>query len=112
MKTKLFNAVLDVVHEVTEVSREDIMSLRKEEYILEARVLLVWFLNRNGMHTLDIAKFLDRKSPSSIDKKLRDYHIRTATSVMFNCYTKKIASILPARIQQVAESDIQSTMQF
>lgn len=108
MKTRLFNTILDIVSEVTEISQADIISLRKDEEILEARILFVWFANLNGMHAPDIAKFLGRKSQNSVNEKLHDYHTWSATSAVFRCYVKKIAAILPARIEAVAESDIQS----
>lgn len=41
MKKKLFETILEVVHEVTEVAIEDILSKRKEDEIMEAKVLLV-----------------------------------------------------------------------
>lgn len=109
MKTKLFNAILDVVSEVTEIGKEDILSFRKDEEILEARVLFVWFCNLNGMHAPDIAKFLGRKSQTSVNEKLHDYHSWSATSTIFRCYAKKIAAILPIRIEQVTECDMPST---
>jgi len=94
------------VSEVTEISKGDIISLRKDDDVLEARVLFIWFCNLNGMHVPDIMRFLSRKSESSITDKIRDYHIWSAKSSVFRCYVKRIAAILPARIEAVAESDI------
>lgn len=109
MKTKLFNTILDVVSEVTEVEKCDILSLRKDDEILEARILFVWFCDMNGLHVADIAKFLGRKSPSSITDKIRDYHAWSARYEVFRYYVKKIALVLPARLEQVIESDIPTT---
>lgn len=104
MKTKIFETILEVVHEVTEIDKKDILSTRKDEEFVEARVLLVWFCNHNGMHASDITKFIGRKSDESVNKKLRDFHEWSATSTMFRMYTKKIASILPTRLEEITES--------
>lgn len=109
MKTKMFETILEVVSEVTEVTKQDILSIRKDDEILEARILFVWFCNLNGMHVPDIMRFLGRKSESAVTSKIRDYHSWSATSTMFRCYAKKIAAILPARIEDVAESGIATT---
>ena len=109
MKTKMFETILEVVSEVTEVTKQDILSIRKDDEILEARILFVWFCNLNGMHVPDIMRFLGRKSESAVTSKIRDYHSWSATSTMFRCYAKKIAAILPARNEEVAESGIATT---
>ena len=109
MKTRLFNTILDVVSEVTEVNQAEILSFRKDDEILEARILFVWFCHFNGMHVPDIMRFLGRKSESSITDKIHDYHSWAATSFMFRLYAKKIAAVLPSRIEQVAESDTLTT---
>lgn len=109
MKTKMFETILDVVSEVTEVTKQDILSICKDDEILEARILFVWFCNLNGMHVPDIMRFLGRKSESAVTNKIRSYHSWSATSTIFRCYAKKIAAILPARIEGVAETDISST---
>lgn len=104
MKTKMFETILEVVSQVTEVSKEDILSIRKDDEILEARILFVWFCNLNGMHVPDIMRFLGRKSESAVTSKIRDYHSWSATSTMFRCYAKKIAALLPTRIEEVTET--------
>lgn len=105
----MFETILNVVSEVTEISQSDILSLKKDDEVLEARILFVWFCHFNGMHIQDIRKFLGRKSESSITDKIHDYHSWAATSAMFRCYAKKIAAVLPTRIEQVVESDIPTT---
>jgi chromosomal replication initiation ATPase DnaA len=105
----MFETILDVVSEVTEVTKQDILSIRKDDEILEARILFVWFCNLNGMHVPDIMRFLGRKSESAVMSKIRNYHSWSATSTMFRCYAKKIAAILPARIEEVTESGIATT---
>jgi chromosomal replication initiation ATPase DnaA len=105
MKTKLFDTILEVVHEVTEVDKSDIISTKKDDDYTEARVLLVWFCKLNGMHAPVIAKYIGRKSEESVNKMLRSFHEWNAASMMFRLYLKKIANILPARLEAVAESD-------
>jgi chromosomal replication initiation ATPase DnaA len=105
----MFETILEVVSEVTEVTKQDILSIRKDDEILEARILFVWFCNLNGMHVPDIMRFLGRKSESAVTSKIRYYHSWSATSTMFRCYAKKIAAILPARIEEVAESGMATT---
>lgn len=109
MKTKMFETILNVVSEVTEVLPEEILSKRRDDNKLEARILFVWFCNMHGMHIPDIMKFLGRQSESSITDKIRDYHSWSATSTMFRYYAKKIAAVLPARLEEVAESEILTT---
>lgn len=104
MKTKMFETILEVVSEVTEVNKVDILSEKKDDEILEARILFVWFCYRNGMHVPDIMSFLGRKSESAVTKKIRDYSSWSATSTMFRCYAKKIAALLPTRIEEVTET--------
>lgn len=109
MKKKLFETILEVVHEVTEVAIEDILSKRKEDEIMEAKVLLVWFCKLNGMHANDIAKFMGLKSEESVNKKHRDFHQWSAMYTMFRCYTKRISAILPARLEEVTAPPVPST---
>lgn len=109
MKTKIFETILQVVHEVTEVEKADILSTRKDDDITEARVLLVWFCKLNGMHVSDIAKYIGRKSEESVNKKLRSFHEWTAMYTLFRLYTKKIAAVLPSRLEEVAEPTPPST---
>ena len=109
MKTKLFETILEVVHEVTEVEKSDILSTRKDDDFTEARVLLVWFCKLNGMHAPAIAEFIGRKSEESVNKKLRSFHEWTATSTMFRLYTKRIAAVLPSRLEAVTEPDLPAT---
>jgi chromosomal replication initiation ATPase DnaA len=104
MKTKMFETILDVVSEVTEVSKVDILSERKDDEILEARILFVWFCYDNGMHVPDIMRYLGRKSESAVTKKIKDYHSWRSASMMFRIYTKKIAALLPTRIEEVTET--------
>lgn len=109
MKTKLFDTILEVVHEVTEVDKSEIISTKKDDDYTEARVLLVWFCKLNGMHAPVIAKYIGRKSEESVNKMLRSFHEWNAASTMFRLYLKKIANILPARLEAVAESDPPTT---
>ena len=111
MKTKMFETILDVVSEETEVSKEDILSIRKDDEILEARILFVWFCYQYDMHVPDIMRFLGRKSESAVTNKIHSYHSWSATKCMFRYYAKKIAAVLPSRIEEVMETDIQSVLQ-
>lgn len=109
MKKKSFETILAVVHEVTEVEIDDILSKRKDDDIMEAKVLLVWFCKLNGMSAYVITNFMGLKSEESVNKKLRSFHEWSAMSMMFRLYTKKIAAVLPARLEEVAEQGIPST---
>lgn len=109
MKTKLFETILAVVSEVTEVEKADILSFRKDDEILEARILFVWFCSMNGLHVADIAKFLGRKSQTSITEKIRAYHSWSARYEAFRYYVKKVSIVLPARLEQVMECSMPST---
>jgi hypothetical protein len=49
-------------------------------------------------------RYLGRKSESAVTKKIKDYHSWRSASMMFRIYTKKIAALLPTRIEEVTET--------
>ena len=103
MKTLIFETILNTVSEVTEVSPEVLLSEKKQDEVVEARTILIWFCGRNGMHANDIARFVKRKHANSVNDYLEKYHYFNTTSVLFRCYVKKLAQILPLKIEQLQE---------
>jgi hypothetical protein len=103
MKTLIFQTILNTVSEVTEVSQELLLSEKKQDEVVEARTILIWFCRRNGMHANDIARFVKRKHANSVNDYLEKYHYFNTTSFLFRCYVKKLAQILPQRIEQLQE---------
>ena len=43
MKTLIFETILNTVSEVTEVSPEVLLSEKKQDEVVEARTILIWF---------------------------------------------------------------------
>lgn len=94
-KLELFNKILAIVEEETEVSREDILSGSKKEEVVDARALFIFVLHMMGFYPVQISslsgicsrcinpfisKFNDRKDErrilrinyESVVKQLRD----------------------------------------
>lgn len=61
MKTELFAKIMAVVSEITEVSKEEILSQSKTEECVAARALFVHFCCTKGVLTCAIRDYLNRK---------------------------------------------------
>lgn len=103
MKTLIFETILKEVSSVTMVEPEVLLSEKKQDEVVEARTILIWFCRRNGMHANDIARFVKRKHANSVNDYLKKYHYFSTISVVFRCYVKKLAQILPLKIEQLQE---------
>lgn len=105
MKTKIFETILDVVSEVCEVSKEDLLSQGKQDEVVEARAMLIWYCRWNGLHANDIAKFVKRKHPNSVNDYLNKYRIYKSSTLLFRMLTERISKILPQRLSQLTEKE-------
>lgn len=99
MKSKLLNAILNIVCEVCEVSKEDVVSMRKSEYIVEARSIFVSVCRQYGLPSGSIARFLNRKRIQAVSEMLGNYRIFSKQSYSFRLMSKevdeKISAIYP-----------------
>lgn len=94
MKTPIFNTLLETVSQVCEVSAEDILSIKKAEEVVDARTILVYFCKDYGLHTAEIAKFLNRKKQDTICEYMGKYPILRKQSANFRMDVNRITSIL------------------
>lgn len=99
-KRELFDKILAIVEEETEISREEILSKSKKEEVVDARALLVFVLHSLGFYPIQIsllsgicqrcinpyiANFKDRKDDrrilrlnyENVTKKLREIEEQT-----------------------------------
>ena len=105
MKSKHFATILDVVSEVCEVSAQDIISLKKDEEIADARIIFVWLCIRSGLKPKEIGKFLNRKNPNFVSEHKAKYTVRDAEYVVFRSLVRKAARILPSRIKAMEDAE-------
>lgn len=94
MKTQIFNTLLDIVSQECEVTKEDILSHNKAEEIVDARTILVYFCKDYGLHTAEIAKFLNRKKTDTICEYMGKYPIFRKQSAKFRMDVNRITSLL------------------
>lgn len=105
MKPKIFNTILDVVSEVCDVPAPDIISLKKDEEIAEARIILVWLCVRCGLKPKEIGKFLNRKNPNFVSEHKAKYIVKDTEYTCFRSLVRKAARILPTRLKAMEEAE-------
>ena len=74
-KSEIFNRVLDVVSQQTEVSREQILSRSKSMEVVDARCILFRLLQEQGLYPGQIATQA-RKTPAAIRDLLSHFEDR------------------------------------
>lgn len=94
MKTHIFNSLLEVVSQECEVTKEDILSQKKAEEIVDARTILIYFCTDYGLHTAEIAKFLNRKKQNTICEYMAKYPQYRKQSAKFRMDVNRITTIL------------------
>ena len=94
MKTQIFNTLLDIVSQECEVTKEDILSHNKAEWIVDARTILVYFCKDYGLHNAEIAKFLNRKKTDTICEYMEKYQVFRKQSAGFRMDVNRITTIL------------------
>ena len=92
MKSKLLNGILDIVSEVCEVSPEDICSMRKNEYIVEARSIFAATCIEYGLSVGVIAGFLKRKRIISVYDCARNYKTFRKQSYSFRLLCDEVST--------------------
>lgn len=84
-KSTLFEDILSVVSNVTEIGRDRILSECKEMEVADARSLLVKFLSDAGMYPKCIASLINR-SAAGVRYILSEYDSRRAANKMIVRY--------------------------
>lgn len=83
MKTELFAKIMAVVSEITEVSKEEILSQSKTEECVAARALFVHFCCTKGVPTCAIRDYLNRKRNDCIAHYHSAYYAFHKSSLYF-----------------------------
>lgn len=97
MKSELMNIILGVVSEVCEVSGEEIRSMRKCDYIVEARSIFATYCKRYGIPSGVIAKFLNRKRIQSVCEMYGNYAIFGKQSYSFRQMCEEVDRTLAVK---------------
>lgn len=84
-KSEIFNRVLDVVSQQTEVSREQILSRSKSMEVVDARCILFRLLQEQGLYPGQIATQA-RKTPAAIRYLLSHFEDRVKSNKMVKIY--------------------------
>ena len=106
MKTKIFEEILKVVSEITNVSCSDILSPKRDRDVTEARSIFVWFCKVNGGCAKDVLTFINRKNINCITELTANYHSNYARYTMFRMMSDKISRILPPKLKKVEDEEI------
>ena len=83
MKSELFANVLDVVAEVTELSKEQILSKCKTDELVAARSLFVHHCIGLGVPSISVARFLGRTGTHCVGRYLVNHQHFMRTSYLF-----------------------------
>ena len=106
MKTKIFEEILKVVSEITNVSCSDILSPKRDREVTESRSIFVWFCKVNGGCAKDVLTFINRKNINCITELTANYHSNYARYTMFRMMSDKISRILPPKLKKVEDEEI------
>ena len=95
MKTEIFDKIVGLVAETTELKKECILSSCKTEDLVAARCLFVHFCAASGMPTVSIADYMKRKKQTCVNNYLASYDSFYKSSPYFRCMRNSIAKKLP-----------------
>lgn len=95
MKTEIFDKIVELVAETTELKKECILSSCKTEDLVAARCLFVHFCAASGIPTISIAGYMKRKKPTCINNYLASYDSFYKSSIYFRVMRNNIAKKLP-----------------
>ena len=110
MKTKIFEEILKVVSEITNVSCSDILSPKRGREVTEARSIFVWFCKVNGGCAKDVLTFVNRKNINCITELTANYHSNYARYTMFRMMSDKISRVLPPKLKKVEDEEIEKDL--
>ena len=95
MKTEIFDKIVNLVAETTELKKECILSSCKTEDLVAARCLFVHFCAASGIPTISIAEYMKRKKPTCVNNYLASYESFYKSSPFFRSMRNTIAKKLP-----------------
>lgn len=92
-KSRIFNEILRAVSDETEVSEDRILSNRKDEETVDARYILVHFLDKSGISHSSIAKFIN-KDIRTVNNIITGFDARMRSRKMFGINLEQIRKAL------------------
>lgn len=95
MYKDLFNKVLDVTSDVSEITKDELLSSSHQSEIVDARYLFVHFLHKLGMYPTVIAKFMN-KSAAGVRNLIKDYDRRKTSNKLLDIISKEVENKLVA----------------
>lgn len=95
-KTQLFNTVLQLVSEETEVPECLIISHSRSVEIVDARSILVNILAEKGIYPVQIAEYINH-TPASVRNLITGYNIRKNNNHLIEIMSQKIKKLLESK---------------
>ena len=92
-KTQLFNTVLQLVSEETEIPECLILSHSRSVEIVDARSILVNILAERGIYPVQIADYIHH-TPASVRNLITDYNARKNNNHLIDIMSKRIRNSL------------------
>lgn len=88
-KTQIFNDILQIVSEETEINEALILSDNKSTAVVDARSILVDILRENGLYPVQIAEYL-HKTPAGIRNLISGFENRKRSNGILAIYSQRI----------------------
>lgn len=100
-KQEVFNKVLSLVEEETEISREKILSGNKQEEVVDARGLLIYTLYEYGFYPSQISE-LSGICPRCIGPYIQNFGERKSGRKMLRIYYERVKRKLGESVENSA----------
>lgn len=88
-KTQIFNDILQIVSEETEINEALILSDNKSTAVADARSILVDILREKGLYPVQIAEYL-HKTPAGIRNLISGFENRKRSNGILAIYSQRI----------------------
>lgn len=88
-KTQIFNDILQIVSEETEINEALILSDNKSTAVVDARSILVDILREKGLYPVQIAEYL-HKTPAGIRNLISGFENRKRSNRILAIYSQRI----------------------
>lgn len=101
-KKEIFEEIFNVVCDVCEVTKDDILRGVKKSEIVEARSIAAHYMSRYGVLPSDVVRFSNGivKHRHCVTKSANMYHERYEQSFSFRCDADAVGNILETNLQQ------------
>lgn len=90
-KTQIFNDILQIVSEETEINEALILSDNKSTAVVDARSILVDILREKGLYPVQIAEYL-HKTPAGIRNLISGFENRKRSNGILAIYSNEYAT--------------------